>query len=141
MINGKGHFIMKKLGVIVISALIGVAGLPIQSLADASWTTEWTSPDGGKNKTQATFYDRTRSDGRVGHYGWSNGRFIGSMMDGGARFEGKWIQDKSGQRCNRSVNGSHYYGSAWFETQGGERFAGGWNYCDASPNLGWRGWR
>ena len=132
---------MKKLGVIVISALIGVAGLPIQSLADATWTTEWTNPDGGKSKTQATFYDRTQSDGRVGHYGWSNGRFIGSMMDGGARFEGKWIQDKSGQRCNRSVNGSHYYGSAWFETQGGERFAGGWNYCDASPNLGWRGWR
>ena len=41
-------------------------------------------------------------------------------MDGGARFEGKWIQDESGQRCCRSVNGSHYYGSAWFEIQGME---------------------
>ena len=62
-------------------------------------------------------------------------------MDGGARFEGKWIQDECGQRCSRSVNGSHYYGSAWFEIKGNRKFKGGWGYCDASPNLGWLGWR
>ena len=33
---------MKKLGVIVISALIGVAALPIQSLAESyRWSTNW----------------------------------------------------------------------------------------------------
>lgn len=132
---------MKRFRLIVISVLIGMMGLSSQSLAGTSWTTEWTNPDGSKSKTLATFYNRTRTDGRVGHYGLSNGRFIGTMMDGGARFEGKWIQDKSGQRCSRSVNGSHYYGRAWFQALGNRRFKGGWSYCDARPNLDWVGWR
>ena len=132
---------MEKIKIIVIFVLVGVIGLSSQSLAGASWKTEWTNSDGSKTRTVATFYNRTQTDGRVGHYGFSNGRFIGTMMDGGARFEGKWIQDKSGQRCSRSVNGSHYYGRAWFETSGNRRFRGAWSYCDARPNLGWVGWK
>ena len=132
---------MKKTRIIVLGVLIGMIGLSSQSLAGTSWTTEWTNTDGSITRTVARVYNRTRTDGRVGHYDFSNGRFIGTMMDGGSRFEGKWIQDKSGQRCSRSVNGSHYYGRAWFETLGNRRFKGAWSYCDARPNLGWVGWK
>ena len=70
---------MKKIRIIVISVLISVMGLSSQSLAGASWTTEWTNPDGSKSQTLATFYNRTRTDGRVGHYSLSNGRILGVL--------------------------------------------------------------
>ena len=64
----------------------------------------------GLGQTNAEFYNKARSDGRVGHYGWSNGRFVGNFINSGARFEGKWVQDKSGERYGDRVNGNYYHG-------------------------------
>ncbi len=64
----------------------------------------------GLGQTNAEFYNKARSDGRVGHYGWSNGRFVGNFINSGARFEGKWVQDKSGKRYGDRVNGNYYHG-------------------------------
>jgi len=105
------------------------------------WQTEWTSSNGKTSQTAAVFFKRAKPDGRVGNYGWSNGRFIGVYMNKSARFEGRWVQDKSGQRCNDTVNGSFYHGKVWFEIMDKNSFKGKWAYCNDTPNLNWRGWR
>ena len=77
------------------------------------WQTEWTNSDGSKSQTVVTFF-RTRPDGRVANYGWSNGRLVG--FQNSERFEGRWVQDKSGRRCKDIVDGSFYHGKVWFKS-------------------------
>ena len=107
------------------------------------WQSEWTNSDGSKSQTVVEFFKRAKPDGRVGNYGWSNGRFIGVYMNKSARFEGRWIQDKSGRRCNDTVNGSFYHGKVWFKVLDTDKnsFKGKWGYCNDTPNFHWRGWR
>ena len=107
------------------------------------WQSEWTNSDGSKSQTVVEFFKRAKPDGRVGNYGWSNGRFIGVYMNKSARFEGRWIQDKSGRRCNNTVNGSFYHGKVWFKVLDTDKnsFKGKWGYCNHTPNFHWRGWR
>ena len=104
------------------------------------WQSEWTNSDGSKSQTIVEFFKRAKPDGRVGKYGWSNGRFIGVYINNSASFEGRWIQDKSGQRCDDSVDGSFYHGKVWFKVLNKNYFKGKWGYCNATPNFDWRGW-
>lgn len=102
---------------------------------------EWTNPDGSKSKTSVEFSNKPKPDGRLGTYGWSNGRFVGIWLNKGAGFEGRWVQDKSSQRCKDRVGGSYYHGKAWFKTNGKKAFVGKWGYCNEEPKLDWVGWR
>ena len=105
------------------------------------WFTEWTNPSGSKSKTSVKFFNIPKPDGRLGTYGWSNGRFVGIWLNKGAGFEGRWVQDKSSQRCKDRVGGSYYHGKAWFKTNGKKAFVGKWGYCNEEPKLDWVGWR
>jgi len=104
------------------------------------WQSEWINSDGSKSQTIVEFFKRAKPDGRVGNYGWSNGRFIGVYINNSNSFEGSWIQDKSGQRCDDSVDGSFYHGKVWFKVLNKNSFKGKWGYCNATPNFDWRGW-
>lgn len=106
-----------------------------------TWQSEWTNPNGSKSSTNLVLSNIPEPDGRVGNYDWSNGRFLGSYSNNGSRFEGNWVQDKSGQRCNDSVNGSFYHGKVWFQMSGSNTFNGKWGYCSDTPQLDWQGWR
>ena len=112
----------------------------IVSYRSKKWQTEWTNPDGSKSQTSIVLFNQAKPDGRMGTYGWSNGRFVGIYINNGARFEGKWVQDKSGQRCNSSVNGSFFHGNAWFQVSAKNAFNGKWSYCDDVPKFDWQGW-
>ena len=105
------------------------------------WVSTWTNPDGSESTTKSVFYSEFKRNGQLGHYGWSNGRFMGYYIDGGKGFEGKWVQDKSGKKCKYSVDGSFYHGHVWFYTDDGRNFQGEWGYCDDDPSLIWRGAR
>ena len=105
------------------------------------WSTEWTNPDGSKSKTNVTFSNKPNPDGRLGTYDWSNGRFLGIWLNKGAGFEGRWVQDKSGQRCKDLVGGSFYHGKAWFKLTSKRAFVGKWSYCNQEPKLDWVGWQ
>ena len=77
---------------------------------------------------------------QIGHYANDKrNRFIGSYKDGGASFEGYWVQDKSGQECNSLVDGSRFYGKAWFKMVSEGKFEGRWGYCDTAPIFAWNG--
>ena len=106
-----------------------------------TWQSEWTNPNGSKSTTNLVLHNIPETDGRVGSYDWSNGRFIGAYKNNGARFEGQWVQDKSSQRCQDSVNGSFYHGKVWFQIEGSKAFFGKWGYCNNTPRLDWQGWR
>ena len=77
---------------------------------------------------------------QIGHYAEDKrNRFIGSYFDGGASFEGYWVQDKSGQECSSIVDGSRYYGKVWFKMVSEGKFEGRWGYCDTAPIFAWNG--
>ena len=79
---------------------------------------------------------------QIGHYANDKrNRFIGSYKDGGASFEGYWVQDKSGQECNSLVDGSRFYGKAWFKMVSEGKFEGRWGYCDTAPIFAWNGYQ
>ena len=104
------------------------------------WQTEWTNSDGSKSQTILDFFNQAKPDGQLGSYGWSNGRFFGLYMNKSARFEGRWVQDKSSQRCDDSINGSFFHGKVWFQVSTKNSFKGKWSYCNETPNFDWRGW-
>ena len=77
---------------------------------------------------------------QIGHYANDKrNRFIGSYKDGGASFEGYWVQEKSGQECSSIVDGSRFYGKVWFKMVSEGKFEGRWGYCDTAPIFAWNG--
>ena len=77
---------------------------------------------------------------QIGHYANDKrNRFIGSYKDGGASFEGYWVQEKSGQECSSIVDGSRFYGKVWFKMVSEEKFEGRWGFCDTAPIFAWNG--
>ena len=82
----------------------------------------------------------TQVDRQIGHYAEDKrNRFIGSYSNGGASFEGYWVQDESGQECDNVVDGSRYYGRVSFKMTGAGVFEGRWGYCDKAPIFAWNG--
>ena len=94
-----------------------------------------------KNKTSIKSASlATQVNRQIGHYAEDKrNRFIGSYSDGGASFEGYWVQDKSGQECSNIVDGSRYYGKVWFKMVSEGKFEGRWGYCDTAPIFAWNG--
>ena len=79
---------------------------------------------------------------QIGHYANDKrNRFIGSYKDGGASFEGYWVQEKSGQECSSIVDGSRFYGKVWFKMVSEEKFEGRWGFCDTAPIFAWNGYQ
>ena len=82
----------------------------------------------------------TKVNSLIGHYANDKrNRFIGSYKDGGASFEGYWVQEKSGQECSSIIDGSRFYGKAWFKMVSEGKFEGRWGYCDTAPIFAWNG--
>ena len=82
----------------------------------------------------------TDVDRQIGHYAEDKrNRLVGSYSNGGASFEGYWVQDESGQECNSVVDGSRYYGRVFFKTTSPGEIEGRWGYCDAAPIYAWNG--
>jgi hypothetical protein len=55
-------------------------------------------------------------------------------------FDGYWIEDASGQRCQQPMNGRYFWGRLRFVFEG-DRFSGQWGYCNAEPSSSWTGTR
>ena len=84
----------------------------------------------------------TKVNSKIGHYANDKrNRFIGSYKDGGASFEGYWVQEKSGQECSSIVDGSRFYGKVWFKMVSEEKFEGRWGFCDTAPIFAWNGYQ
>ena len=82
----------------------------------------------------------TKVNSQIGHYANDKrNRFIGSYKDGGASFEGYWVQEKSGQECSSIIDGSRFYGKVWFKMVSEEKFEGRWGFCDTAPIFAWNG--
>ena len=77
---------------------------------------------------------------QIGHYAEDKrNRLVGSYSNGGASFEGYWVQDDSGQECRSIVDGSLYYGRVFFKMTRPGEIKGRWGYCDAAPIYAWEG--
>ncbi|MFC1679435.1 DUF1566 domain-containing protein [Elusimicrobiota bacterium] len=68
-------------------------------------------------------------DGRRvhGNYGEDNGEVFGEMS--GKVLTGYWVEDDSGERCDDSKRGRHYWGKVKMKFDRG-RFIAEWGYCD-----------
>ncbi len=77
---------------------------------------------------------------QIGHYAENKrNRLVGSYSNGGASFEGYWVQDAGGQECNSIVDGSRYYGRVFFKMVRAGEIEGRWGYCDVAPIYAWNG--
>lgn len=77
----------------------------------------------------------TASGNRVsGTYTQDNGAITGTVT--GARFDGYWIEDGSGRRCDTARDGRHHWGRLVFDRDG-DTLTGQWSYCDDAPSSRW----
>jgi hypothetical protein len=65
-----------------------------------------------------------------------NGQIVGELS--GNTLTGYWIEDASGQRCSRPMNGRYFWGQIKWVFDG-SRFNGSWGYCDGPLNAAWSG--
>ena len=104
--------------------------------APTTFEGRWATAEFG----EARFEDR---DGRItGSYAWSGGQVSGNAD--GNRLTGIWAQTTSGRRCNSQQLGSNYWGRLSLQlSTDGERWSGGWSYCDEPDGSGggWNGKR
>ncbi|MCG6871467.1 MAG: hypothetical protein LJE84_04175 [Gammaproteobacteria bacterium] len=115
-----------------ISWIAALAGLVIASVASAAGVTAYKTDFGmmqvhnlGGSKFYAT-------------YPTKNGRLIGHFS--GRTFQGQWVQNRSGKKCKKEVNGSRYWGRAIFVfSKNFRNFSGQWSHCGKQPNRKWNG--
>ena len=71
---------MRLLISIFLSALFSTSIYVGSASANKTWVSTWTNSDGSESKTKAVFYSEFKRNGQLGHYGWSNGRFMGITL-------------------------------------------------------------
>jgi hypothetical protein len=93
----------------------------------AAYAGIWDSSEGRMTLTAA-------GDRISGTYAQDNGAIIGTVT--GMRFDGFWIEDGSGRRCDTAKDGRHHWGRLVFERTG-DTLNGQWSYCDDAPSSSW----
>ncbi|MGB0210750.1 OmpA family protein [Algiphilus sp.] len=86
---------------------------------------------------------RREGDRIRGDYDFDGSRVLGGFTDA-TTFEGFWIKQRSGQKCDSARDGSHYWGHLRLEFGGParNRFDGLWRYCgSAEDDWSPKGWR
>ena len=99
---------------------------PSMSIIDGVWSTDEAG--------DVTF--RQTGNQVAGRYVMDNGEVTGTFT--GKTFDGFWIEDMAGVKCDYPRNGRFYWGKLRFDVQG-NRFTGKWGYCDESPSKSWNG--
>lgn len=85
-----------------------------------------------------------REDGAVrGDYDFDGSSLIGDFTDA-TTFEGFWVKDRSGRKCESEKDGRRYWGQIRLEFDSADRdeFTGYWRYCGDDDEDDWsaRGW-
>lgn len=92
---------------------------------------KWRSTEGELTLTQK---ERAVS----GSYPKDRGEIVAEMT--GNVLEGYWIEDAANKRCATAKKGRFYWGRIkWIFS--GDRFSGGWGYCEEAPVHPWTGER
>jgi len=120
---------------LAIAALAAVSTTAIlQTPAPASPAAgEWQTDYGAVSLTQSG-----NGPGVTGSYENGASEIEGRMADG--VLEGFWFEPRSGQRCDRAMNGTYYWGKLRFDFSSDfTRFEGLWSYCDQPVSRAWDG--
>lgn len=95
---------------------------------------------GGIPQSCSTTYGRFTFTGELSgvlaRYPDDSGRIVGEFANG--RIDGYWVEGNSARRCNRSVDGSNYWGR-FAADMSGNGFSGRWSYCDDPATREWNG--
>jgi hypothetical protein len=93
---------------------------------------------GGWNTSEGVVTFRQNGADLSGSYPTDHGELVGRL--GGNVYDGYWIEDASGQRCQQPMNGRFYWGRVHFVFEA-DRFTGQWGYCNEAPSRAWTGSR
>ncbi|MDZ7670333.1 MAG: OmpA family protein [Gammaproteobacteria bacterium] len=85
-----------------------------------------------------------REDGAIrGDYDFEGSSLIGDFTDA-TTFEGYWVKDRSGRKCETEKDGRRYWGQIRLEFESSDRdeFTGYWRYCGDNDEDDWssQGW-
>jgi hypothetical protein len=130
----KLNFLAK--GSFLLAALTAGLGLFNVSAARAdSFLMYWQNPDG--SMSDVALYPGSQGYDYV-YPDWNNGRFVSGIYKADGSYDGYWVQDSSGTRCDSMVNGSYYWGTITFlpsDANGdgvSDSAVGSWGYCGNS---------
>lgn len=77
-------------------------------------------------------------DAVTGSYALEGGKILGTRSAN--QLTAYWTQNKSTRKCEKAVNGSHFYGRIVFDFTA-NAFVGKWGYCEDMPADTWSGKR